>query len=79
MLSSVTKILYPAIAKKHQTTASRVERAIRHAIEVAWSRGHLETLNELFGYTVSTGRGKPTNSEFIALIADKIRLDYKRM
>ncbi len=79
MLSSVTKILYPAIAKKHQTTASRVERAIRHAIEVAWSRGHLETLNELFGYTVSTGRGKPTNSEFIALIADKIRLDYKRL
>lgn len=79
MLSSVTKILYPAIAKKHQTTASRVERAIRHAIEVAWTRGRLETLNELFGYTVSTGKGKPTNSEFIALIADKIRLDYKRM
>lgn len=79
MLSSVTKILYPAIAKKHQTTASRVERAIRHAIEVAWTRGRLETLNELFGYTISTGKGKPTNSEFIALIADKIRLDYKRM
>lgn len=79
MLSSVTKILYPAIAKKHQTTASRVERAIRHAIEVAWGRGRLETINELFGYTVSTGKGKPTNSEFIALIADKIRLDYKRM
>ena len=79
MLSSVTKILYPAIAKKHQTTASRVERAIRHAIEVAWSRGRMETINELFGYTVSNGKGKPTNSEFIALIADKIRLDYKRM
>ena len=79
MLSSVTKILYPAIAKKHQTTASRVERAIRHAIEVAWGRGRLETINELFGYTVSNGKGKPTNSEFIALIADKIRLDYKRM
>ncbi len=79
MLSSVTKILYPAIAKKHQTTASLVERAIRHAIEVAWGRGRLETINELFGYTVSNGKGKPTNSEFIALIADKIRLDYKRM
>ncbi|MDO5415964.1 MAG: sporulation transcription factor Spo0A [Lachnospiraceae bacterium] len=79
MLSSVTKILYPSIAKKHRTTASRVERAIRHAIEVAWSRGRLETINEIFGYTVSTGKGKPTNSEFIALIADKIRLDYKRM
>ena len=69
----------PAIAKKHQTTASRVERAIRHAIEVAWGRGRLETINDLFGYTVSTGKGKPTNSEFIALIADKIRLDYKRI
>lgn len=79
MLSSVTKILYPAIAKKQQTTASRVERAIRHAIEVAWGRGRLETINDLFGYTVSTGKGKPTNSEFIALIADKIRLDYKRI
>ncbi len=79
MLSSVTKILYPTIAKKHQTTASRVERAIRHAIEVAWSRGKMETINTLFGYTVSSGKGKPTNSEFIALIADKIRLDYKRM
>lgn len=77
MLSSVTKILYPAIAKKHQTTASRVERAIRHAIEVAWSRGKLDTLDDLFGYTVSNGKGKPTNSEFIALIADTIRLEYK--
>lgn len=79
MLTSVTKILYPAIAKKHQTTPSRVERAIRHAIEVAWSRGKMDTINELFGYTVSTGKGKPTNSEFVALIADKIRLDYKRI
>ena len=78
MLTSVTKILYPTIAKKHATTPSRVERAIRHAIEVAWNRGEMETINELFGYTVSTGKGKPTNSEFIALIADKIRLDYKR-
>lgn len=79
MLMSVTKILYPTIAKKHQTTPSRVERAIRHAIEVAWSRGKMDTINELFGYTVSTGKGKPTNSEFVALIADKIRLDYKRI
>lgn len=77
MLNSITKILYPTIAKRHQTTASRVERAIRHAIEVAWSRGKMDTIDELFGYTVSTGKGKPTNSEFIALIADKIRLEYK--
>lgn len=78
MLNSITKILYPTIAKKHQTTPSRVERAIRHAIEVAWSRGKMDTIDELFGYTVSTGNGKPTNSEFIALIADKIRLEYKK-
>ena len=78
MLSSVTKVLYPNIAKKHQTTPSRVERAIRHAIEVAWNRGKMETINEIFGYTVSNGKGKPTNSEFIALLSDKIRLDYKR-
>lgn len=77
MLSSITKILYPTIAKKYQTTSSRVERAIRHAIEVAWSRGKMETLDSLFGYTISIGKGKPTNSEFIALIADKIRLKYK--
>lgn len=77
MLSSITKILYPEIAKKFQTTSSRVERAIRHAIEVAWSRGKMDTIDQLFGYTVSNGKGKPTNSEFIALIADKIRLDYK--
>ncbi len=78
MLNSITKILYPTIAKKHQTTPSRVERAIRHAIEVAWSRGKMDTIDELFGYTVSTGKGKPTNSEFIALISDKIRLEYKK-
>lgn len=79
MLASVTKVLYPNIAKKHQTTPSRVERAIRHAIEVAWNRGKMETINEIFGYTVSNGKGKPTNSEFIALLSDKIRLDYKRL
>lgn len=78
MLGSITKILYPSIAKKYQTTPSRVERAIRHAIEVAWSRGRMETLDALFGYTINTGKGKPTNSEFIALIADKIRLQYRR-
>lgn len=77
MLNSITKILYPTIAKKHQTTSSRVERAIRHAIEVAWNRGKIETINELFGYTINNGKGKPTNSEFIALISDKIRLEYK--
>lgn len=77
MLNSITKILYPMIAKKHQTTPSRVERAIRHAIEVAWSRGKMDTIDELFGYTVNGGNGKPTNSEFIALIADKVRLEYK--
>ena len=77
MLGSITKVLYPTIAKRFQTTSSRVERAIRHAIEVAWSRGRMETLDELFGYTVNNGKGKPTNSEFIALIADKIRLQYK--
>ncbi len=79
MLNSITKILYPTIGEKFQTTASRVERAIRHAIEVAWSRGKMETLEGLFGYTINTGKGKPTNSEFIALIADKIRLRYKSM
>lgn len=77
MISSITKILYPTIAKRFQTTPSRVERAIRHAIEVAWSRGRMETLDALFGYTVDIGKGKPTNSEFIALIADHIRLSYK--
>lgn len=78
MLGSITKILYPTIAKKFQTTPSRVERAIRHAIEVAWSRGKMETLDNLFGYTINTGKGKPTNSEFIALIADKMRLQYRK-
>lgn len=77
ILNAITKILYPTVAKKYQTTSSRVERAIRHAIEVAWSRGKLDTLDELFGYTVSNGKGKPTNSEFIALIADTIQLEYK--
>lgn len=76
-LNSITKVLYPTIAVKFQTTPSRVERAIRHDIEVAWSRGRMETLNSLFGYTINGGKGKPTNSEFIALIADKIRLQYR--
>lgn len=75
MLNSITKILYPSIAKKFQTTPSRVERAIRHAIEVAWSRGKMDTIDELFGYTINNGKGKPTNSEFIALITDRIRLE----
>lgn len=77
MLNSITKLLYPTIAKIYETTPSRVERAIRHAIEVAWSRGKTDTINELFGYSSGGGRIKPTNSEFIALIADKIRLDNK--
>lgn len=79
MMEAVTKILYPEIAKKNYTSSSRVERAIRHAIEVAWGRGSLEVIDELFGYTISTGKEKPTNSEFIALIADKICLDYKKI
>ena len=77
MLNSITKILYPEIAKHYQTTPSRVERAIRHAIEVAWNRGKMDTINNLFGYTINRGKGKPTNSEFIALISDKIRLQTK--
>ena len=77
MLNSITKILYPKNKKKFQTTSSRVERAIRHAIEVAWNRGRMDTIDELFGYTINAEKGKPTNSEFIALIADKIRLEYK--
>lgn len=77
MLNSITKILYPTIAKKYQTTSSRVERAIRHAIEVAWSRGKMDTIDEMFGYTIHNGKGKPTNSEFITLITDRIRLNYK--
>ena len=75
MLNSITKILYPSIAKKFQTTSSRVERAIRHAIEVAWNRGRMDTIDELFGYTINAEKGKPTNSEFIAMIADKLRLE----
>lgn len=77
MINSITKMLYPAIALKHNTTSSRVERAIRHAIEVAWTRGQVETIYDLFGYTVSNGKGKPTNSEFIALIADKLRMEMR--
>ena len=76
LLGAVTKELYPSIAKKYNTTPSRVERAIRHAIEVAWSRGKVDTINQLFGYTVHTTKGKPTNSEFIAMIADKLRLEH---
>lgn len=75
LLSAVTKELYPSIGKKFNTTSSRVERAIRHAIEVAWSRGKVDTINNLFGYTVHNDRGKPTNSEFIAMVADKLRLE----
>ena len=77
MINSVTKILYPTVAKKYATTTSRVERAIRHAIEVAWDRGDVDVLNSYFGYTIQNNRGKPTNSEFIAMIADNLRLKYK--
>ena len=77
MLECVTKLLYPTVAEEFQTTPSRVERAIRHAIEIAWDRGDIKTLNSYFGFTVNTGKGKPTNSEFIALIADRIKLRYK--
>ncbi len=77
IINSVTKVLYPTVAKKYQTTTSRVERAIRHAIEVAWDRGDIDTLNSYFGYTIQNSRGKPTNSEFIAMIADNLRLKYK--
>ena len=77
-INAVTKRLYPDIAQKDGTTASRVERAIRHAIEVAWDRGDVETLNRYFGYTINNMRGKPTNSEFVAMIADKLRLDKRQ-
>ncbi len=77
VLNAITKILYPTVAKRYQTTSSRVERAIRHAIEVAWNRGKLDILDNLFGYTIHHGKGKPTNSEFIALVADTIRLGQK--
>jgi two-component system response regulator (stage 0 sporulation protein A) len=77
MLQYVTKFLYPAIAKKYKTTSSSVERTIRHAIEVACRRGDIEVLEEVFGNTVCAGKGKPTNSEFLALLTDKIRLEYR--
>ncbi len=77
MMSSVTKVLYPTVAKRYATTSSRVERAIRHAIEVAWDRGDVDVLSAYFGYTIQSDRGKPTNSEFIAMISDKLRLRMK--
>ena len=77
LLNYITKLLYPTIAKKYKTTSSSVERAIRHAIEVAWNKGQIDVLEDMFGYTISAGKGKPTNSEFIALIADKLRLEYR--
>ena len=77
MMSSVTKVLYPTVAKMYSTTSSRVERAIRHAIEVAWDRGDVDVLTSYFGYTIQSARGKPTNSEFIAMISDKLRLRMK--
>ena len=77
MIFTITKQLYPAVAKRFSTTSSRVERAIRHGIEVAWDRGDVDVLNSYFGYTIHVGRGKPTNSEFIAMIADKLRLRLK--
>ena len=78
VINAVTKVLYPEVAKRFGTTASRVERAIRHAIEVAWDRGDLETLQRYFGYTVNSAKGKPTNSEFIAMIADRLQLQQKQ-
>ena len=78
IINAVTKQLYPSVAKKYDTTSSRVERAIRHAIEVAWDRGDIDVLNSYFGYTIHTGRGKPTNSEFIAMISDRLRLHTLR-
>ena len=77
VINAVTKVLYPEVARRYNTTPSRVERAVRHAIEVAWDRGDLETLQSYFGYTVSNTKGKPTNSEFIAMIADRIRLQHR--
>lgn len=77
VINSITKQLYPSIAREYNTTPSRVERAIRHAIEVAWSRGQVDTIDSLFGYTINIGKGKPTNSEFIAMVADKLRLEMK--
>ena len=77
LMHSVTKVLYPTVAKNNKTTASRVERAIRHAIEVAWDRGDVDVLSSYFGYTIQNTRGKPTNSEFIAMISDKLRLKMR--
>lgn len=79
LINSITKQLYPTVAKKHNTSSSRVERAIRHAIEVAWDRGDTETLNNIFGFTINQNKGKPTNSEFIAMISDKLRLEMKNI
>jgi two-component system response regulator (stage 0 sporulation protein A) len=79
LLSGITKELYPGIAQKFNTTPSRVERAIRHAIEVAWSRGRIDTINKLFGYTIHDEKGKPTNGEFIAMVADKLRMQNRKV
>lgn len=78
ILGSITKVLYPEVAKKYRTTSSRVERAIRHAIEVAWNRGNIDAISAIFSYTVSLAKSKPTNSEFIAMIADRLRLEHRR-
>ena len=78
LIESITKLLYPTVAKRFNTSASRVERAIRHAIEVAWDRGDTDTLNNIFGFTINQSKGKPTNSEFIAMISDKLRLKMKK-
>ena len=79
VVSSITKMLYPTIAKRFKTTDQKVERAIRNAIEVSWSRGNVETFEKMFGYSISSGKTRPTNSEYIARIADKVRLDFKAM
>jgi two-component system response regulator (stage 0 sporulation protein A) len=77
LLGAITKTLYPLVAMKYKTTASRVERAIRHAIEVAWNRGNVDTISSIFSYTISYNKSKPTNSEFIAMLADKLRISHK--
>ena len=77
ILGQITKVLYPEIAKRYSTSASRVERAIRHAIEVAWNRGNIDAIDDIFGYTISASKAKPTNSEFIAMISDKLRLEHR--
>ena len=79
VVSSVTKLLYPAIARRFKTTDQKVERAIRNAIEVSWTRGNMETFEEIFGYSASSGKSRPTNSEYIARFADKVRLDFRAM